>query len=90
MDATEDFLHQRYRAAAMPATATLIEALRAAGVPAVVSGAGASVLAFVREGSGPKPGDVTAIAGPDWQVHPLAVDLTGATLLPPPSRPVDN
>lgn len=38
MDATEDFLHQRYRAAAMPATATLIDALRAAGVPAVVSG----------------------------------------------------
>ena len=80
MDATEDFLHQRYRAAAMPATATLIDALRAAGVPAVVSGAGPSVLAFVREGAGPKPGDVTAIAGPDWQVHPLAVDTDGATV----------
>jgi homoserine kinase len=87
MDATEDFLHQRYRAAAMPATAALIDALRAAGVPAVVSGAGPSVLAFVREGAGPKPGDITAIAGPDWQVQPLAVDTDGATLLP---APVDN
>jgi homoserine kinase len=82
MDATEDFLHQRYRAAAMPATATLIDALRAAGVPAVVSGAGPSVLAFVREGAGPKPGDVTAIAGPDWQVQTLAVDTDGATVQP--------
>ena len=82
MDATEDFLHQRYRAAAMPATATLIDALRAAGVPAVVSGAGPSVLAFVREGAGPKPGDVTAIAGPDWQVQPLTVDTDGATVRP--------
>jgi homoserine kinase len=87
MDATEDFLHQRYRAAAMPATAALIDALRAARVPAVVSGAGPSVLAFVREGAGPKPGDITAIAGPDWQVQPLAVDTDGATLLP---APVDN
>ncbi len=80
MDATEDFLHQRYRAAAMPATAALIDALRAAGVPAVVSGAGPSVLAFVREGVGPKPGDITAIAGPDWQVQTLAVDTDGATV----------
>jgi homoserine kinase len=46
MDATQDFLHQRYRAAAMPATAALIGQLRAAGIPAVVSGAGPSVLAF--------------------------------------------
>ncbi len=38
LDATEDFLHQPYRASAMPATAELLAALRAAGVPAVVSG----------------------------------------------------
>jgi len=82
MDATEDFLHQRYRAAAMPATATLIDALRAAGIPAVVSGAGPSVLAFVQDGAGPKPGDVTAIAGPDWQVQLLPIDTQGATVQP--------
>jgi homoserine kinase len=82
MDATEDFLHQRYRAPAMPATATLIDALRTAGIPAVVSGAGPSVLAFVQDGTGPKAGDISAIAGPDWQVQPLAIDTTGATVLP--------
>ena len=81
MDATEDFLHQRYRAAAMPATAALIAALRATGVPAVVSGAGPSVLAFIQDGTGPKPGDVTAIAGPDWQVQALAVDTEGARVV---------
>jgi homoserine kinase len=42
--ATEDRLHQPYRAAAQPATAALIAALRAEGFAAVVSGAGPSVL----------------------------------------------
>jgi homoserine kinase len=45
-DATEDYLHQRYRAAAMPATADLLARLRRAGVAAVISGAGPSVLAL--------------------------------------------
>src|SRR6185369_5867931 len=43
--ATEDRLHQPYRAARMPATAALVARLREAGVAAVVSGAGPSVLA---------------------------------------------
>jgi homoserine kinase len=80
LDATEDFLHQGYRAAAMPATARLIATLRAAGVPAVVSGAGPSVLALAVAGQ-PGP-DVSAIAGADaadWRVLPLRVDLNGAT-----------
>ncbi len=55
MDATEDFLHQGYRAAAMPATTRLIAALRAAGLPAVVSGAGPAVLVLGMAG-GPGPG----------------------------------
>jgi len=45
--ATEDRLHQQYRAAGMPGTAALVSELRAAGVAAVVSGAGPSVLALV-------------------------------------------
>src|SRR4029077_4593218 len=45
-DATEDYLHQRYRAAAMPPTADLLARLRRAGVAAVMSGAGPSVLAL--------------------------------------------
>ncbi|MBV9831045.1 MAG: homoserine kinase [Marmoricola sp.] len=44
--ATEDFLHQRHRGTAMPASLRLVEDLRAHGVPAVVSGAGPTVLAL--------------------------------------------
>ena len=51
--ATEDRLHQDYRAAGMPASATLITALRDRGIAAVVSGAGPSVLALtIAEQSG--------------------------------------
>ncbi|WP_231916948.1 homoserine kinase [Nocardioides scoriae] len=44
---TEDFLHQRQREPAMPESWALVERLRAAGTPAVISGAGPTVLAFV-------------------------------------------
>src|SRR5690348_12649589 len=49
IDGTEDKLHQDYRGPAMPGTRDLVTRLRAAGVPAVVSGAGPSVLAFLTE-----------------------------------------
>jgi homoserine kinase len=81
---TEDFLHQPYRAAAMPATAALIERLRTAGVAAVVSGAGPSVLALTVSGTVPGPAEVARIAadaGPLWRVLPLGVDTEGAVLL---------
>lgn len=45
--ATQDFLHQEYRRPAMPDSLDLVAALRALGVPAVISGAGPTVLAFV-------------------------------------------
>ncbi len=48
--ATEDRLHQAYRRPAYPATGLLVDALRAAGVPAAVSGAGPSVLALPATG----------------------------------------
>jgi homoserine kinase len=82
MDATEDFLHQGYRAAAMPATARLIAALRTARLPAVVSGAGPSVLVLTVAG-GPGAGPVAAIADADaagWRVLPLRVDGAGAAV----------
>ena len=44
LEATDDRLHQRQRAAAMPESIVLIDALRAHGLAAVVSGAGPSVL----------------------------------------------
>jgi homoserine kinase len=80
---TEDLLHQPYRAPAMPATASLVEALRAAGVPTVVSGAGPSVLALTVPGVHPDPAACAAIAagtGVTWQVRPLRVDRAGATV----------
>jgi homoserine kinase len=64
MDATEDLLHQPYRAGAMPRSATLMASLRAAGVPAVISGAGPTVLAF---------GGADFNAGRGWTATPLPV-----------------
>lgn len=83
MDASEDFLHQRYRADAMPETASLIDALRVAGVPAVVSGAGPAVLAFTVAGMGPQADAVAAIAADAaaaWRVRPLEIDRRGAAV----------
>ncbi|MEV1332559.1 homoserine kinase [Micromonospora costi] len=69
--ATVDRLHQDYRAAGMPGTAALVSALRAAGVAAVVSGAGPTVLALSDLPQGFDPGT-------DWQVWRLPIDVSGA------------
>jgi homoserine kinase len=82
---TEDFLHQQYRAAAMPATAGLLSQVRDAGIAAVVSGAGPAVLALTVAGQRPGAEDVARIAaesGMVWQVLPLQVDTDGARVLP--------
>jgi homoserine kinase len=81
--ATEDFLHQRYRAPVMPATATLLAALRDAGIPAVISGAGPSVLSLTVDGQQCDAADVSRIAARQcehWRVLPLRVDTHGARL----------
>ena len=44
LEATQDRLHQSYRAAAMPQTLDVVEGLRRRGAAAVVSGAGPTVL----------------------------------------------
>ena len=78
--ATEDRLHQEYRRPAMPESLALVEALRADGVPAVVSGAGPTVLAFA-DGPGTTSADALLARCPDgWQAHALAVTGTGAAL----------
>lgn len=80
--ATEDKLHQSYRAAAMPETSSLITLLRANGHPAVVSGAGPSILVLASD-----PGQrlvaaelVAAKSETPWQTLMLAVDFKGATV----------
>ena len=57
--ATEDRLHQPYRRTAYPATGRLVDALRAAGVPAAMSGAGPAVLALPASGGVPTVVDAT-------------------------------
>jgi homoserine kinase len=71
MEATEDRLHQTYREPAMPETAQLLADLRARGIPAVVSGAGPSVLALLTEG-----GLLANEHG--WRDIALSVDNEGA------------
>jgi len=71
LDATEDRLHQSYRAPAMPRSATLVAKLRGAGVPAVISGAGPSVLALTRSAELER---VIAMAPKGFVVHTLEVD----------------
>ncbi|GGO77198.1 homoserine kinase [Nocardioides deserti] len=77
--ATRDYLHQEQRRPAMPASLALVDALRADDVPAVVSGAGPTVLAFV---DGPAGGERLLARCPDgWAAHVLAVSTTGARVL---------
>ena len=82
-DATQDYLHQRYRADVMPPTADLLGRLRAAGVAATVSGAGPAVLALTVADRNPGPDLVDSIAaetGIGWRISPLDIDRQGATL----------
>ncbi len=79
--ATEDRLHQNYRASAMPETSRLIEELRAKGHPAVVSGAGPSVL--VLEDDPAKRAEAIKYVEREfstWKALPLAVDFKGASV----------
>jgi homoserine kinase len=73
MPATEDRLHQGYRRPAYPESADLVDALRGHGVPAVISGAGPTVLALTEDGELPDGVDLTGFA-----VRPLPVDALGA------------
>jgi homoserine kinase len=86
LDGTEDRLHQDYRAPAMPHSHDLLTRLRAVGVPAVISGAGPTVLAFLTEK--PTQDDVKRLdsiageTGIDWHISPLAVERRGASVTP--------
>ncbi len=75
MAATEDRLHQGYRRPAYPDSADLVDALRAQGVPAAISGAGPTVLAFTADGALPAGLDLRG-ATP----LPLPVDTAGAVV----------
>ena len=72
LPATADRLHQEYRRPAYPESAALVDALRAQGVPAVISGAGPTVLALTTDGAVPAGTDTHG-----FTVLPLPVDPSG-------------
>lgn len=81
MAATEDRLHQDYRAAAMPETDSIVKLMREHGHAAVVSGAGPSVLVLASDPAQRlEAAKLAAKHHPDWQALLLAVDFKGATV----------
>lgn len=81
-EATEDRLHQDYRASAMQDTDSLLRTLRGKGYAAVVSGAGPSVLVLCSD-----PGQRLEVSRltenhreGSWETHMLTVDERGATV----------
>ncbi|WP_219464875.1 homoserine kinase [Nonomuraea rhizosphaerae] len=81
--ATEDRLHQTYRAPAMRASVDLVERLREVGVPAVVSGAGPTVLAFSTSDSQDL---IAPEVGNDWHIQLMDVEPVGASVQFPETR----
>jgi homoserine kinase len=71
--ATEDFLHQQFRGPAMPESLALVGSLRAAGLAAVVSGAGPTVLVLTVDDPAPLLDRCPA----GWTSYRLAVDHAG-------------
>ncbi len=93
-DATEDRLHQDYRSAAMPGTDGLVRRLRSEGMPAVVSGAGPSVLALLTDNGSSDfvhhldmLGSIVRETGIAWQISSLGVERRGARVLRPEPSP---
>jgi homoserine kinase len=74
LDATEDRLHQRHRAPAMPDSDRLVTELRAEGLPAVISGAGPTVLVLTETAGQDR---AAARAPQGWVAHRLAVEPDG-------------
>lgn len=79
--ATEDYLHQSYREPVMPRTLQLVRELRADRLPAVVSGAGPTVLVFTdatdREAVAARTPEGWRPLGLDIDVDGVRVDLPG-------------
>lgn len=80
-DATEDRLHQGYRSGVMAATADLVGELRDAGLPAVVSGAGPTVLVLARASDGDASrvalDDALRARGDSWRLWRPGIDASG-------------
>jgi homoserine kinase len=93
--ATDDKLHQNYRAQAMPETDRLVRALRAEGFAAVLSGSGPSVLVLA-DGPGRRLEAArlaASVTDTPWEALMLAVDVRGGTVrdyTEEPSQPASS
>ncbi|WP_375481105.1 homoserine kinase [uncultured Jatrophihabitans sp.] len=80
-EATEDRLHQAFRAPAMADSWQLLTELRSAGHPAVISGAGPSLFIPAR---GQVEAEAVRAAAPEgWRAERLAMDVDGARVVSP-------
>ncbi|MGW1344649.1 homoserine kinase [Kribbella sp. NPDC002412] len=85
LTATEDRLHQEYREPAMPESLALVHKLRGSGLPAIVSGAGPTVVVLGRPdgtSAAGKPAGQSFFRGappaPDgWTRYDLGIDPVG-------------
>ena len=86
LEATKDLLHQDYRRFAYPQSHAVMSELRKAGIPATISGAGPTVIAFGISGSDLDGNRVEAAASQaladvkadsEFEVRQLGVDLDG-------------
>jgi homoserine kinase len=73
--ATEDRLHQPYRLSGLPEGAALVAALRDAGIAAVLSGSGPTVMALCRDAD--ESAAAQAFARGRYAACELDVDLAG-------------
>jgi homoserine kinase len=78
--ATEDFLHQSYRAEAMPESIALMNKLRGAGLAAFISGAGPTVL-VLHTADQREAEELKLAGGAHFVAHPLEIAPRGASLL---------
>lgn len=79
LPATQDLLHQESRRPAMPESMRLVDELRAAEIPAVICGAGPSVLALCTTTQATLVADHVPVG---WRTMRLRVDPLGARIMP--------
>lgn len=81
LDGTSDWLHQEQRRAAYPQAMAAVDALRDLGQPAVISGAGPSVLVLARSAMVEDLVAEVRSWGRDWRVRRPGVATRGLTVL---------
>jgi homoserine kinase len=80
LEATDDRLHQTYRAQAYPESMGLVRALRDQGIAACISGAGPSVLALCTAANAQQALETVSTQG--FTAIPVPVADQGAVVVP--------